>query len=102
MASDFATKGNSFRQAIGTKLIAEHWLSNYRLAESHLKASEKYRLKALTCEKLSQEATDKATKTAWVELAIEWHALASRIAQDDKDIEIDSFEGLCRFRFSGG
>jgi hypothetical protein len=54
-----------------------------------LKASEKYRLKALTCEKLAREATDEATGLAWEELAIEWHILASRITQDDKDVEID-------------
>lgn len=49
-----------------------------------MKASEKYRLKALTCERLAQEATDRETEAAWTELAIEWHTLASRIAQDIK------------------
>jgi hypothetical protein len=62
--------------------------SNF-VGDHHLKASEKYRLKALTCERLAREATDEATETAWEELAIEWHILASRIAEDDKDIEID-------------
>lgn len=38
-----------------------------------LKASEKNRLKALTCEKLVREATDQETEAAWTELAIEWH-----------------------------
>ena len=57
--------------------------------EHHLEASEKYRLKALTCEKLAREATDEETSAAWDELAIEWHILASRIAQDNKDVEID-------------
>ena len=54
-----------------------------------MKASEKYRLEALTCEKLAREATDEATEIAWEELAIEWHILASRITKDDKDVEID-------------
>lgn len=44
--------------------------------------SEKYRLKALDCEKLAREATDSATKIAWAEIAIEWHALSNRIAQE--------------------
>ena len=55
-----------------------------------MKASEKYRLKAITCEKLAREATDEATDEAtevsWEELAIEWHILASRITQDDKGV----------------
>src|SRR5665647_3277707 len=43
--------------------------------------SERYRLKALACEEFSREATDRATRDAWIELAIEWHALAHQIAQ---------------------
>jgi len=35
------------------------------------------------------QATDEATRVAWDELAIEWHILASRIAKDDKDVEIE-------------
>jgi hypothetical protein len=42
--------------------------------------AEKYRLKALACEKLGREATDYQTRIAWAEIAIEWHALASRVA----------------------
>jgi hypothetical protein len=42
--------------------------------------TEKYRLKALACEKLARQATDHETRTAWSEIAIEWHALASRAA----------------------
>lgn len=42
--------------------------------------TERYRLKALACEKLGREATDAATRAAWAEIAIEWHALASRLA----------------------
>ena len=40
--------------------------------------TEKYRLKALACEKYGREATDHETRIAWTEIAIEWHALASR------------------------
>lgn len=36
---------------------------------------------------LAREATDIETQAAWEELAIEWHNLASRVAQDDIDIE---------------
>jgi hypothetical protein len=57
-----------------------------------LNASEKYRLKALTCEELARKATDEETQLAWEELAIEWHILASRITQDDKDVETDLIE----------
>jgi hypothetical protein len=50
--------------------------------------SEKYRLKALTCEKLGRDATDFDIKCAWAEIAIEWHALANRLAQEsNKDHE---------------
>ena len=48
---------------------------------------EKYRLKALNCENLAREASDPAIKFAWAEIAIEWHALANRIAQEQSDIE---------------
>jgi hypothetical protein len=44
--------------------------------------SEKYRLKALACEKLGRDATDSDTRSAWAEIAIEWHALASRMAHE--------------------
>ncbi|WP_271606065.1 hypothetical protein [Bradyrhizobium sp. CCBAU 11434] len=45
-------------------------------------ASERYRLKAQACERLSREANDQAIKNAWAEIAIEWHALANRVAQE--------------------
>jgi hypothetical protein len=44
--------------------------------------SEKYRLKALASERFAKEAPDAATKVAWEEIAIEWHALANRVAQE--------------------
>jgi hypothetical protein len=43
--------------------------------------SERYRIKALTCEKFSLDATDRTIKTAWTEIAIEWHTLSNRAAQ---------------------
>jgi hypothetical protein len=52
------------------------------------KLSEKYRIKAMLCEKLALAATDSAVKTAWTEIAIEWHALASRVAKDH-ELEVD-------------
>jgi hypothetical protein len=44
--------------------------------------SEKYRLKALACEQFAKDAVDTATRSAWTEIAIEWHALASRTAHE--------------------
>jgi len=47
-----------------------------------MKISEKYRLKALACEKLGREVPNSDFKSAWAEIAIEWHALAARTAQE--------------------
>jgi len=47
-----------------------------------MKVSETYRLKALDCEKQSRDAKAYDIKCAWSDIAIEWHALASRAAQD--------------------
>jgi hypothetical protein len=44
--------------------------------------SEKYRSKALACEKLAREVPNRDFKHAWEDIAIEWHALASRRAQE--------------------
>jgi hypothetical protein len=44
--------------------------------------SEKYRGKALSCEKLSREVANYDFKCAWTEIAMEWHALANRRAQE--------------------
>jgi hypothetical protein len=40
--------------------------------------SAKYRAKALAAEQAAKTATDLATKVAWTEIAIEWHALATK------------------------
>ena len=51
--------------------------------------SEKYRLKALAAEECAKTAPDAATKLAWTEIAIEWHALATKTAVGlSKDLEI--------------
>jgi hypothetical protein len=46
--------------------------------------SERYRSKALASEVFARDATDSATRAAWAEIAIEWHALANRVAQELK------------------
>ena len=43
---------------------------------------ERYRLKAFASEGFARGATDSATREAWTEIAIEWHALAHRVAQE--------------------
>jgi hypothetical protein len=47
-----------------------------------MKISEKYRSKALDCEKLGNAAKDYDIKCAWNDIAIEWHSLAARRAQE--------------------
>jgi hypothetical protein len=47
-----------------------------------IRLSEKYRFKALACEKLARDASNPTLKDGWSEIAIEWHALASRAAQE--------------------
>jgi hypothetical protein len=51
---------------------------------------EKYRLKALVSERFARAATDPATRAAWEEIAIEWHALANRAEHETckKSIEL--------------
>ena len=60
-----------------------------RLRETAImKISEKYRSKALACEKLAREVQNYDFKCAWTEIAIEWHALACRRAEEvgDRDL----------------
>jgi hypothetical protein len=47
-----------------------------------MKVSEKYRLKALDCENRGRDAKDYDIKCAWGDVAIEWHCLAARRAQE--------------------
>ena len=56
----------------------------------NMKISEKYRRRALECEKLAQKVSNSDFKAAWTEIAIEWHALASRRAYEvtqDQELE---------------
>jgi hypothetical protein len=41
-----------------------------------------YRAKALSAEKVAREASNYNLKTAWGDIAIEWHALANRAARE--------------------
>ncbi len=55
-----------------------------------MKVSDKYRSKALDCENRARDAKDYDVKCAWTEIAIEWHALANRSAQEssqDRELE---------------
>jgi hypothetical protein len=55
-----------------------------------MKISEKYRSKALACEKLAQQVPNYDFRCAWAEIAIEWHALAGRRAQEvSQDHELE-------------
>ncbi len=54
-------------------------------AAEMLNLSHTYRLKALACEKLGREVPNHDFKHAWEDIAIEWHALAARAAQDHED-----------------
>jgi predicted CoA-binding protein len=47
-----------------------------------INVSEKYRFKALACEGIARDAIDPAVRDAWMDIAIEWHALAHRAAQE--------------------
>jgi hypothetical protein len=55
-----------------------------------MRISERYRSKALICEKLSRDAINFDIKSAWSDIAIEWDTLASRTALDavqDRELE---------------
>ena len=55
-----------------------------------MRISEKYRINALACEKLAKDAKDYDMRCAWTEIAMEWHCLASRTAQEtslDRELE---------------
>jgi hypothetical protein len=47
-----------------------------------MKISEKYRAKALDCEKQARASKNYDIKCAWSDIAIEWHCLANRTAQE--------------------
>jgi hypothetical protein len=56
-----------------------------KTAAEMLNLSHSFRLKALACEKLGREVPNHDFKHAWEDIAIEWHALAARAAQDYED-----------------
>lgn len=62
--------------------------------------SDKYRLRALACEKLARDATSANLQLAWAEVAIEWHALAACTAPNRehllKLLSIDDVDSLLR------
>ena len=63
--------------------------------------SERYRNKALACEKLALELPNHDFKCAWSEIAIEWHALANRIAKEGLDRAVTSDKsGPVRSRYA--
>ena len=58
-----------------------------------MKVSERYRLKALDCEKRGRDAKDYDIKCAWADVAIEWHSLSNRVADlDSEDHELGPHE----------
>jgi hypothetical protein len=48
-----------------------------------------YRAKALSAEKLAREVSNYNLKRAWEDIAIEWHALANRAAQEKASDHIE-------------
>lgn len=62
--------------------------------------SDKFRLRALACEKLARDATSSELQFAWAEVAIEWHALAACTAPNRehllKLLTIDDVDLLLR------
>jgi hypothetical protein len=55
-----------------------------------MRISEKYRAKALDCEQRGRDAKDHEIKCGWADIAIDWHCLANRTAQEsslDREIE---------------
>ncbi len=51
----------------------------YGVAELGL--SQKYRLKAIGCEKQAEDATNQATVQQWHELAAQWHSMAEQASK---------------------
>jgi hypothetical protein len=67
--------------------VTERALRSRHNAEHHMiEISEAYRAKALASEAWARSAVDSAIKNAWIEIAIEWHALAARTARESSKI----------------
>ena len=43
--------------------------------------SQKYRLKAIECERQAKRATHQVTEQRWLELAVQWHSMADHAAK---------------------
>jgi hypothetical protein len=52
-------------------------------------SSEDYRAKAVLAEKRARETSNYDFKCTWQEIAIEWHALAHRAAQEAEKHELE-------------
>ena len=50
--------------------------------DSEFSLSEKFRTKAVDCERRADEADDSNLRAAWVEVASEWHLLAAMAAAE--------------------
>jgi hypothetical protein len=53
-------------------------------------SSEIYRAKAVACERNIRTATTYEVKCEWQDIAIEWHALASRVAQENDNDALEA------------
>lgn len=51
------------------------------MTEGSKSLAAKHRARALLCESRGGQVSDAATRREWVELAIEWHALANAAAR---------------------
>jgi hypothetical protein len=50
--------------------------------------TEEYRKKALVCEGIAKEATDRSIKKQWDELAVQWHYMANQAARLSGDARL--------------
>ena len=59
---------------------------------SEFSLSEKFRTKAVECEKRADEADDSNLSAAWIEVAYEWHLLAGMAAAERsiRDSQLES------------
>ncbi|RTL50875.1 MAG: hypothetical protein EKK40_12285 [Bradyrhizobiaceae bacterium] len=56
--------------------------------------SDFFRLRAIAAEQWAHEATDPAVRSEWEQIAIEWHAMASR------DVQLRSRERLVQAAYA--
>ena len=60
--------------------------------DSQLSLSDKFRTKAVECERRANEAEDISLRAAWIEVANEWHLLAGMAAAERsvRDSQLES------------